>query len=42
MTENQRRKLAERENYKQQIAIFLTCMLFVFITGYINLCSGNG
>ena len=30
-----------RENYKQQIAIFLACMLFVFITGYINLCSGN-
>lgn len=30
-----------KDNYKQEITIFLVFMIFVFITGYINLCSGN-
>ena len=30
-----------RENYKQAITIFLIVMSFIFLTGYINLCSGN-
>lgn len=30
-----------RGNYKQQVTAFLICMLFVFITGYINLCSSD-
>lgn len=30
-----------KENYKQSITIFGVMMLFVFLAGYINLCSGN-